>query len=1174
MLGDSRWQLKPQRLWLEDSGDVLSRLLQDLIECPENGIHFVQHPKTCSKFVKCDNGLYQEINCREGHWFDLKRGLCDDMNNVECTIEENPSKIQCPGKGDYFLPHPTNCDQFVQCTDGNYIIANCHDGLHFNPAVGWCQDPSIAGCLEEDNKHLIECPENGIYFVQHPKTCSKFVKCNNGLYKEINCREGHWFDPKRGLCDDMNNVECTIEENPSKIQCPGKGDYFLPHPTNCNQFVQCTDGNYIIANCHDGLHFNPALGWCQDPSIAGCLEEDNKPLFECPGDSQMFFPHPTSCSDFIECNLGEYRVLSCGPDLHWNPAAGHCDAPENANCEELPPVTEAPEGLFECPGDSQMFFPHPTSCSDFIECNLGEYRVLSCGPDLHWNPAAGHCDAPENANCEELPPVTEAPENSQMFFPHPTSCSYFIECNLGEYRVLSCGPDLHWNTAAGHCDAPENANCEELPPVTEAPEGLFECPGDSQMFFPHPTSCSYFIECNLGEYRVLSCGPDHHWNTSAKAPEGLFECPGDSQMFFPHPTSCSHFIECNLGEYRVLSCGPDHHWNTAAGHCDAPENANCEELPPVTEAPEENANCEELPPVTEAPEGLFECPGDSHMFFPHPTSCSHFIECKLGTYRVLYCGTDLHWNAAAGHCDLPINANCEEFPSVTEDPEGIFECPGDSHMFFPHPTSCSHFIECKLGEYKVFPCERDLHWNAAAGHCDRPENANCKELPPIPDKEPPLLVCPEATQKFFPHPNNCSLFIECNFGEYSVLECTEDLHWNDATGYCDFPRYANCEVFPPDTEEESDQIDCPGDTQKFFPHPTNCSLFIECNFGRYSVLRCMKDFHWNDAAGHCDFQENANCEVQPPTTEEQPALLECPGDTQKFFPHPSNCSLFIECNFGRYSVLECMKDFHWNEAVGHCDFPKNANCEQLPPVTEESPGSLLECPDDTQMFFAHPTNCSLFIECNFGVYRVLQCMKDFHWNDHVGHCDFQENTNCDRSNGTGPEPFACPGDTQKFFPHPTNCSLFIECNFAEYRILQCMKDFHWNEIAGHCDFPDNANCEVAATDPPASTTDSTSGETTILETTGTSTIETSSSRTDSTISTTWTDRPILSTSTPPSSSPGAIATESTVDSSTTTTDMSTETSSETTTDMPIGSTTNKGSETDGSTGTTWTDKPN
>lgn len=64
-------------------------------------------------------------------------------------------------------------------------------------------------------------------------------------------------------------------------------------------------------------------------------------------------------------------------------------------------------------------------------------------------------------------------------------------------------------------------------------------------------------------------------------------------------------------------------------------------------------------------------------------------------------------------------------------------------------------------------------------------------------------MCPEATQKFFPHPNNCSLFIECNFGEYSVLECTEDLHWNDATGYCDFPRYANCEVFPPDTEEES-----------------------------------------------------------------------------------------------------------------------------------------------------------------------------------------------------------------------------------------------------------------------------------------------------------------------------------------------------------------------------------
>ncbi|GJQ67849.1 SCRASP1 [Trypoxylus dichotomus] len=99
------------------------------------------------------------------------------------------------------------------------------------------------------------------------------------------------------------------------------------------------------------------------------VEVNEKVSMECPDNSQSFYPHPTSCSKFIECNRGEAHVLDCIDGLHYNPALSWCDFPENVNCN-----LEEEAGDERCPADGQHFYSYPLDCAKFVECSSGVYK--------------------------------------------------------------------------------------------------------------------------------------------------------------------------------------------------------------------------------------------------------------------------------------------------------------------------------------------------------------------------------------------------------------------------------------------------------------------------------------------------------------------------------------------------------------------------------------------------------------------------------------------------------------------------------------------------------------------------------------------------------------------------------------------------------------------------------
>ncbi|XP_035795893.1 peritrophin-1-like [Anopheles albimanus] len=57
----------------------------------------------------------------------------------------------CPEHDDIFnpvhFPHPTNCEKFYKCNNGQKFEIDCPAGLHWSVEKDYCDYPSEAGCV-------------------------------------------------------------------------------------------------------------------------------------------------------------------------------------------------------------------------------------------------------------------------------------------------------------------------------------------------------------------------------------------------------------------------------------------------------------------------------------------------------------------------------------------------------------------------------------------------------------------------------------------------------------------------------------------------------------------------------------------------------------------------------------------------------------------------------------------------------------------------------------------------------------------------------------------------------------------------------------------------------------------------------------------------------------------
>lgn len=56
----------------------------------------------------------------------------------------------------------------------------------------------------------------------------------------------------------------------------------------------------------------------------------------------------------------------------------------------------------------------------------------------------------------------------------------------------------------------------------------------------------------------------------------------------------------------------------------------------------------------------------------------------------------------------------------------------------------------------------------------------------------------------------------------------------------------------------------------------------------------------------------------------------CDGKPSGIYPHPDDCSKFMQCNWGITYVMNCPAGLRFNPQFSVCDWPSNVNCQSGP----------------------------------------------------------------------------------------------------------------------------------------------------------------------------------------------------------------------------------------------------
>ncbi|XP_025090347.1 peritrophin-1-like isoform X2 [Pomacea canaliculata] len=136
-------------------------------------------------------------------------------------------------------------------------------------------------------------------------------------------------------------------------------------------------------------------------------------------------------------------------------------------------VTPSASAAFSCGTQDLGFYPHPTSCTQFLGCVYGQQYTMHCPSGLNFNPTLHLCDWPDNAGCV-VPPAPQTqispctgcdlsslcPSHVTYYqFPDWTDCTAYYICTRGVVSRVTCPSGLYYHFLQWSCAQQEDAPC-------------------------------------------------------------------------------------------------------------------------------------------------------------------------------------------------------------------------------------------------------------------------------------------------------------------------------------------------------------------------------------------------------------------------------------------------------------------------------------------------------------------------------------------------------------------------------------------------------------------------------------------------------------------------------------------------------------------------------------------
>lgn len=144
--------------------------------------------------------------------------------------------------------------------------------------------------------------------------------------------------------------------------------------------------------------------------------------------------------------------------------------------------------------------------------------------------------------------------------------------------------------------------------------------------------------------------------------------------------------------------------------------------------------------------------------------------------------------------------------------------------------------------------------------------------------------------------------------------------------------------------------------------------------------------------------------------EDDSAKTECPSGFTGKIPYAMDCRQYLNCWRGRGTVQSCLPETMFNPQTKECDNPSKVRCQPYqgyasnrdnrrlpalnPRLLQQQELVPIECEHGVSGLFAHPLDCTKFLNCDHGRTFIQDCGPGTAFNDLFKVCDWPHKVNC------------------------------------------------------------------------------------------------------------------------------------------------------------------------------------
>ncbi|KAH3810122.1 hypothetical protein DPMN_138508 [Dreissena polymorpha] len=393
---------KGDGLILQESPEIkLTILPNDLCKNVTNGRR-ISHPVTCTKHIRCVQGIYQIGQCPDDMCFDETNDVCGKkslgMSNVVANLNEGVTSLKCRLNhvGDWqtiTISKRANDDRVafdvITATNGKPDVTVHNSALkgrvfaHVDASRRYEVEVSLW-------IYVLACGDEGTY------------KCSAN--RELN------------ITPAVGNIQLQVKPDVPALSVPSvilEGAP-LSNPFQCEANVGYPPGDLVLL-----------------------VKTPEHPVF------REVVENVTSHTEQSNCSIRMLKSYTFLPNLAHNGVTIQCAVTNNMTMRteyslvDMATVHVVP-GNFCAVHGTRTPHVHPYDCHQYVQCTRTQTYVQRCGSKHCFNPETLRCDGPvEEANKVD-PSKPCLPDKTGVFFPHPVLCNKFIWCVRGMEVIQHC----------------------------------------------------------------------------------------------------------------------------------------------------------------------------------------------------------------------------------------------------------------------------------------------------------------------------------------------------------------------------------------------------------------------------------------------------------------------------------------------------------------------------------------------------------------------------------------------------------------------------------------------------------------------------------------------------------------------------------------------------------------